>query len=163
MIGYISTKKIDEKYVGGLLIVDQAGIPLEFKYTEPVIPTQLQKILYGKSLETYLYVEVIGKNLLKKAENKCEFYFTDTPILVDCAENVFFITYHPSIVEEVQKISAEECVIPAQSGSIKVSAAKEIKQETLEKLVKMLEEIDVMEPFQRLQKALEYVCRSSAG
>lgn len=68
MIGYLSVKKIDEKHVGGLLVVDESGIPHEFKYTDPIIPNQLQKILYGKSLETYLHVEIISKSLLKKSK-----------------------------------------------------------------------------------------------
>ncbi len=163
MIGYISVKKIDEKYTGGLLVVDQAGIPLEFKYTEPIVPSQLQRILYGKSLESYLYIEVIGKNLLQKAENKCEIYFTDVPVLVDCWENVVFVSHHLSSSGKTERISPEECVITVPGGALRFTMSKEIPQELIDKFVKIAEETDVMEPFQRLQKALEYVCRSSAG
>ncbi len=163
MIGYVSARKIEEKYTGGLLVVDQAGIPLEFKYTEPIIPSQLQKILYGKSLESYLYIEVIGKNLLRKAENRCELYFTDVPILVDCSENVIFVSYHLSSSNQVQKISTEECVIPIPGGALRFTMSKEITQDMIEKLSAIVEEVDIMEPFQRLQKALEYVCKSSTG
>jgi len=60
VFGYLGIeKKSDETYVGGILISDYYGIPVEFKYTEPIKPTNLQKILYGKSIEKYLTVDVL--------------------------------------------------------------------------------------------------------
>ncbi len=163
MIGYLSVKKIDEKYVGGILVVDESGIPHEFKYTDPIVPTTLQKILYGKSLEGYLNTEVIAKSLLKKLDNKPEVVFTDNSVLIDAAENVFFAVASVSSTEQIEQPSPDECIIPTSIGAIRFTSAKEIPQDKLEKLKQIAEEIDLLEPFQRLQKALEYICRSSSS
>ncbi|MGJ8454943.1 hypothetical protein ACSFC1_06535 [Pseudothermotoga sp. U03pept] len=163
MIGYLSVRRIDEKYVGGILVVDESGIPHEFKYTDPIVPTTLQKILYGKSLEGYLNTEVIAKSLLKKLDNKPEVVFTDSSVLVDAAENVFFAVASVSSTGQIEQPSPDECIIPTSIGAIRFASAKEIPQDKLEKLKQIAEEIDLLEPFQRLQKALEYICRSSSS
>jgi len=163
VIGYLSVRRIDEKYVGGILVVDESGIPHEFKYTDPIVPTTLQKILYGKSLEGYLNTEVIAKSLLKKLDNKPEVVFTDSSVLVDAAENVFFAVASVSSTGQIEQPSPDECIIPTSIGAIRFASAKEIPQDKLEKLKQIAEEIDLLEPFQRLQKALEYICRSSSS
>jgi hypothetical protein len=149
-IGYVSVRKIEEKYVGAVLIVDEFGIPQEFKYTEPVSPTPLQKILYGKSLDLYLTVEIIAKSLLKNVEQKPEIFLTDNISLVESSDQVYYVSSHP----------ATECVISSQTESLKFIAKSNFSQDKVEKLKKIVEEFDVMEPFQRLAKALEFVCRS---
>ncbi len=163
MIGYLSVKKMDEKYVGGLLIIDESGIPHEFKYTDPITPTPLQRILYGKSLESYLNTEVIAKSLLKKVENRPEIVFTDTSILMDASENVFFVIPTVPSQEQIEQPSPDECIIPFGSGAVRISSNREISKEKLERFKQLVEEIDILEPFQRLQKALEYICKSSGS
>lgn len=160
-VGYISAKKIDEKYVGAVLIVDELGIPQEFKYTEPVSPTPLQKILYGKSLELYLTVEIIAKSLLKSVEQKPEIFLTDNISLVEASDQVYYVSpYSTSKLEQSQSLEPNECVIPLQNESLKFVSKSNLTQDKIEKLKKIVEEFDVMEPFQRLSKALEFVCRS---
>jgi len=145
-IGYVSVRKIEEKYVGAVLIVDEFGIPQEFKYTEPVSPTPLQKILYGKSLDLYLTVEIIAKSLLS---------------LVESSDQVYYVSSHPATKpEQDQDSEPNECVISSQTESLKFIAKSNFSQDKVEKLKKIVEEFDVMEPFQRLAKALEFVCRS---
>jgi len=56
--------------MGGVLIVDRLGIPLEFRHTEPVSPTKVQQVLYGKALERFLKSETLAKCLLNDLENK---------------------------------------------------------------------------------------------
>lgn len=65
-LAYFMAVKEGASYLGGLLVTDPSGIPLDFRYTEPITPTRLQTILYGKSLEPHLKEEVIQKTLLKE-------------------------------------------------------------------------------------------------
>jgi hypothetical protein len=65
-LAYFMAVKEGASYLGGLLVTDASGIPLDFRYTEPITPTRLQSILYGKSLEPHLKEEVIQKTLLKE-------------------------------------------------------------------------------------------------
>ena len=65
-LAYFVAMKEGGSYLGGLLLTDTAGIPLDFRYTEPITPTKLQSVLYGKALEPHLKEEVIQKTLLKE-------------------------------------------------------------------------------------------------
>lgn len=53
--------------VGGYLLLNLAGRPLEFHCTAPVKPNRAQQILYGPTLEPYLYGEQIGQALAAKS------------------------------------------------------------------------------------------------
>src|ERR1700674_2968908 len=52
--------------VGGYLILNSSGRPLEFHCTAPIKPNRAQQILFGPTLESYLYGEQIGQALLGK-------------------------------------------------------------------------------------------------
>ena len=51
---------------GGYLILNLAGRPLEFHCTAPIRANRAQEILYGPTLEPYLYGEQIGQNAVGK-------------------------------------------------------------------------------------------------
>ncbi len=53
---------------GGYLLLNPAGRPLEFHCTSPIKPNRAQQILYGPTLEAYLYGEQIGTALVRAAE-----------------------------------------------------------------------------------------------
>lgn len=70
-LGYIDIHRSGRgEYMGGVLITDRLGIPLEFRHTEPVSPTKVQQVLYGKALERFLKSETLAKCLLNDLENK---------------------------------------------------------------------------------------------
>jgi hypothetical protein len=53
---------------GGYLLLNLAGRPLEFHCTAPIKPNRAQQILYGPTLESFLYGEQIGGTLLEHAK-----------------------------------------------------------------------------------------------
>lgn len=62
---------------GGYLVLNRLGRPLEFHCTAPVKPSRAQQILYGATLEPYLYAEQIGRTLVASAKAEPEAVFTD--------------------------------------------------------------------------------------
>lgn len=50
---------------GGALVVDATTEPLEFRCTDGVRPTKLQRILWGARLDGYLATDLVGKPLIK--------------------------------------------------------------------------------------------------
>ncbi|MDR2641478.1 MAG: hypothetical protein LBC74_01660 [Planctomycetaceae bacterium] len=56
--------------IGGYLVLNQAGRPLEFHCTNPIKPSKTQEILFGIALEPYLYGEQIAKTLISKSKLK---------------------------------------------------------------------------------------------
>ncbi|MEA1949958.1 MAG: hypothetical protein U9N87_01120 [Planctomycetota bacterium] len=59
-----------EGLFGGYLALNFSGRPLEFHCTAPIKPNRAQEILYGPTLEPYLYGEQIGQTLLSKAASR---------------------------------------------------------------------------------------------
>ena len=53
---------------GGYLLLNFAARPIEFHCTAPVKPNRAQQILYGATLESFLYGEQIGVTLLEHSK-----------------------------------------------------------------------------------------------
>src|SRR3569623_1369678 len=67
---------------GGYLVLNSNGRPLEFHCTAPIKPNRAQEILYGPTLEPYLYGEQIGQTLIAKSQTQPTLVCTDlAPVL----------------------------------------------------------------------------------
>jgi hypothetical protein len=64
---------------GGYLLLNRNGRPLEFHCTAPLKPNRAQEILYGATLESYLYGEAIGATLTAKSSAPIDFLCVDVP------------------------------------------------------------------------------------
>ncbi len=70
MIGYLAvTAQEPLGYLGGVLVADEYGLPVEFRHTLPVRPTKLQRALYGSALDRYLRSVVITQRLVAGLEH----------------------------------------------------------------------------------------------
>jgi hypothetical protein len=54
----------DGAYLGALMVSDHTGLPLDFRYTDPITPTRLQRALYGGVLDRVLRTEVVARTLI---------------------------------------------------------------------------------------------------
>jgi hypothetical protein len=73
---------------GGYLLLNFGGRPLEFHCTAPVKPNRAQEILFGPTLEPYLYGEQIGQTLVNKAEAKPLVVCTDAAPMLAVREHI---------------------------------------------------------------------------
>ena len=65
LFGYVVCLTMaDGAFVGGALVTDAAGLPVEFRHTEPVVPSRIQRVLYGRVLEAYMHNDVVVGLLL---------------------------------------------------------------------------------------------------
>jgi len=70
VIGYLAvTAQEPLGYLGGVLVADEYGLPVEFRHTLPVRPTKLQRALYGSALDRYLRSVVITQRLVAGLEH----------------------------------------------------------------------------------------------
>jgi hypothetical protein len=95
---------------GGYLVLNLAGRPLEFHCTAPVKPNRAQQILYGPTLESFLYGEQIGSTLLGHAKTIPWVVCTDREPVLSLAELVDLpvaLVLPPSELQEVAAASAE--------------------------------------------------------
>ncbi len=82
--GYVLSLSVAEDvFMGGAMVTDAHGLPLEFRYTEPVRATKLQRILYGDVLEKYIHGDVIAGNLIERLEQKPDLFLVSEPALLD--------------------------------------------------------------------------------
>lgn len=65
-IGFLSILEEEDGYLGGYLVTNNWGRPLEFRLSTAVKPNPVQKILYADTLKPYLFADLIGKTLVEK-------------------------------------------------------------------------------------------------
>ena len=53
---------------GGYLVLNKAGRPLEFHCTMPLSPDRIQQILYGDTLQPFIYGERIAQTLIQRSK-----------------------------------------------------------------------------------------------
>jgi hypothetical protein len=82
-LGFLTILHEQAGYVGGYLVTNPWGRPLEFRLSSAVQPNKVQQILYGPTLEPYLCSDLIGKKLIEKAATNVQYVFTDHPAALD--------------------------------------------------------------------------------
>lgn len=70
-------------YVGALLVTDGAGLPADFRYTDPITPTRLQRVLYGGVLDRNLRLDVVARTLLDATDQRPGLLLVDDRQLLD--------------------------------------------------------------------------------
>ena len=78
-LGFLAVLQEPTGWLGGYLVTNGWGRPLEFRLTTAVQPNRVQTALYGPTLVEYLCADVIGKTLVEKTGTKPDLIVTDTP------------------------------------------------------------------------------------
>lgn len=82
-LGFLSVVQEPGGYVGGYLVTNPWGRPLEFRLSSAVQPNRVQQILYGDTLAPYICGELIGKTLIEKTATPASLIVTDNPLALD--------------------------------------------------------------------------------
>jgi hypothetical protein len=155
-LAFISLTEIDKDiFRGGILITDLRGKPLEFRCTSAIQPNNVQKTLYGSTLQPHMSVELVGLPLLKSE-------FLDMRISV--AQPVLLLSRQGvtlTVAESGQLKTVRE-LINSPSGKfepIVVTSHWEYGADLriTQQLRTLCTSIDLMEPFDRIQHAIKFV------
>jgi hypothetical protein len=161
---------MDEKHIGAILVTNQIGVPLEFKYTEPVTATKLHKILYGSSLERYLHEVVIRDRLSKEVRSSPEYYispYEEREHLINIAgrESIAMQRFNSMPGEAsgpFTRIRDREAIVELEDGCMLRLAFSTADEAVQHRIVTWLQEIgqtmDVLEPMERVTSALMTLC-----
>lgn len=87
-LGFLRIVATDAGYVGGMLVTNRLGRPLEFQCTTPVKANRTQEILYGPTLKPFLFSELIGVTLIDRLQVKPHLVLIDQESLLDLREHV---------------------------------------------------------------------------
>jgi len=159
-------------YLGAVLITDFKGFPLEFRYTDPIVPTKVQQILYGKGLEKYLKTDVILNSIINAVSSKIDVLIVqDEAILQHKIEDMPIIrlstTKTPPLSEagEYKEVKQHEYLLQTSiaKNPVRIQFNKEFNYEAnFDNLIEQLTEvgtfIDIDEPLERVNKSLEAIC-----
>ena len=88
-LGFLTAIEVPERgFVGGLLVTNHFGRPLEFQCTAPLKPNRAQEILYGPTLVPYVLGDLIGRTLIEKVGVKPHLVLTERNDLLPMRELV---------------------------------------------------------------------------
>lgn len=87
-LGFLSVFQEPSGFVGGYLVTNPWGRPLEFRLSSAVQPNKVQQILYGDTLHAYLCGEVIGKTLIDKTATRAQLVLVDNPMTLELRARV---------------------------------------------------------------------------
>ena len=82
-LGFLTIVHEANGYLGGYLITNLWGRPVEFRLSSAVQPNRIQQILYGGTLQSYICADLIGKALVEKVSTAAQWIFTDCQAVLD--------------------------------------------------------------------------------
>ncbi len=82
-LGFLTVLREANGFVGGYLVTNVWGRPLEFRLSTAVQPNRVQQILYGSTLLPYVCAEVIGKALVDKTVTAVQAILTDREAVLE--------------------------------------------------------------------------------
>src|SRR5437868_14632776 len=77
-LGFLTVLHEAGGFLGGYLVTNLWGRPLEFRLSTAVQPNKVQQILYGPTLGVYLAADLIGKTLVEKTATPVRLVLTDS-------------------------------------------------------------------------------------
>jgi hypothetical protein len=170
-VGYFCHHRIDEKHLGAILVTNQIGVPLEFKYTEPVVATKLHKILYGSVLDKYLHETVIRDRLGREVRTSPNYFITsfeEKDFLGSMADREMMAVQKYAmppgeLSSPFNRIRDREAIIKLEEEPIFLRLAFSTADEGIQlTMTSWLQEIartmDVLEPLDRIRTALTSIC-----
>ena len=109
-LGFITVVETPEiGFSGGLLIVNTLGRPIEFHCTAAVKINRAQKILYGRTYQSFLFCDQIAASLLEHTRTQPQAYVTDCVELMPLTESVespvLLLPNHPDTITEREDLS----------------------------------------------------------
>lgn len=180
-LGYLLINMpLPNTYIGGAMVTDGRGLPVEFRYTEPIQPTKIQQILYGQVLSSYIKREIILETLLKSLDAPFSHLLVEDDSLLDYCGKGFTVirigeTKSSKIGDmgAVQELSPTELLLQVtregsplrlqvpESAQTTPEAGAVATKTVFDQLVQAGQTMDIYEPLKRIEKALETICQEA--
>jgi hypothetical protein len=155
---------------GGILVTDTKTKPLEFRVTAPVRPQKLQKILHGELLDEHICVELMALPLLNAIQQRPSLIIVRDSLLLEINSKQEVPTI--LILKENEPLfkkgaSTQQLNLP-DSGHppVKICTSGQFEpkmREIAQQLESMYVNRNLIEPFDRIEKACEDVHSRKVG
>jgi hypothetical protein len=162
-LGFLRVAATERGFVGGLLVTDHRGRPLEFQCTTPVQPNRTQQILYGPTLEPFIYSELIGKTLFERTAVKPQLLIVQQESLLDLRRQVEVPVACLVLSPPEQRPLPDQTLHDIGRHQAQVHGDFPQDADSLAALLKKIPaDADMMEPLDRVQDALKETLRAGA-
>jgi hypothetical protein len=166
------SKDEDTVVRGGILVTDGRGKPLEFRCTSPVRPTSLQKLLYGKTLIPHIAIELMALPLMKALRERPVGLFVRDFSVVELRRKidlpVIQLRRQGEALGATGDTAEKPLVVESPSGRYQAVVATphwEFRADldsVRDSLARTFATIDILEPFDRIMKALDEIEKQKA-
>ena len=150
--------------IGGYLILNALGRPLEFHCTAPIKPNRAQEILYGPTLQPFIYGEQIGQTLVRATQLKVPMVLTDLALVLATAELVKepIVLLMPDGAGGAAPARGQTILEAAGRRMALASGRQSDRDAVLAATAKLGESFDWAEPFGRIRDAIGEAQRAAA-
>jgi hypothetical protein len=155
-LGFLTVLQEPSGYLGGYLVTNLWGRPLEFRLTSAVQPNRVQQILYGDTLLPYVCADLIGRTLVEKAAVPVHLILTDREAVLDLRLKIDVPVVLIARAEQGSSFG-NSVVSPATArrGPVLCHPNYPADAAAVRELVSRVEgAIDLAEPFARIREAV---------
>jgi hypothetical protein len=153
-LGFLTVLQEASGQLGGYLVTNRWGRPLEFRLSTAVQPNRVHQILYGPTLDSYICGDLIGKTLVDKTTTPVNVIITDRQAALDLRLKVEVpVVWLASEDDAGQAVP----VLPAAEGRGPILCHPQFAQDVMAVrpfLEKVDEALDLVEPFGRIREAI---------
>ena len=159
-LGFLTILHEPSGYVGGYLVTNGWGRPLEFRLSTAVQPNRVQQILYGGTLQSYICADLIGKTLVDKTTSTAQLIVTDHEPVLDlrlCLQVPVVWLARPDDPLAAAMLSDATCVRSASRGRGPLLCHPRFRDDApaVRRLLDHLDpSFDLAEPFGRIREAI---------
>jgi hypothetical protein len=143
-LGFLTIVHEPAGYLGGYLVTNQWGRPLEFRLSTAVLPNRVQQILYGDTLQPYICAELIGRTLIDKTITQAHIILTDRETILPLRQ-----------LRDTPVGCIDESMAPERGPLLQIHPQFPQDQTKLKDLEERLGDgFDLTEPFARIREAI---------
>jgi hypothetical protein len=139
-LGFLTILREGTGFLGGYLVTNLWGRPMEFRLSSAVQPNRIQQILYGQSLENYISADLIAKTLVEKSTCPAQILLTDNQAVLDLRLSLDLPVALVNVTDPAQPL------VPHAHFAGDANA--------LRKLLDTIGNFDFAEPFNRIREAV---------
>ncbi|RMA93211.1 hypothetical protein [Hydrogenothermus marinus] len=162
-IAFIDFKELNNTVKAGILLTDEHTKPIEFRTTTNINIDELQRILYGESLKEVLYKERFAVDLANSLKEDFDILLTKEKNILSIRKEIgkpvgYIRKFDP--FKALDKHSHKIVNLAGKFEPLVLTISKEDEKNLYifsKNLQKIYKNFNLLEPFERVKKALEYL------
>jgi hypothetical protein len=156
-LGFLTVFAEGPGFLGGYLVTNSWGRPLEFRLSTAVQPNKVQQILYGHTLTEYVCADLIGKTLVEKTATPVHLLVTDSPNVLPIRSRLSLPAVAVVPDDELPPPDSPLMMFthPRASASLALESKWAADEAQVRAILDQLDAaLDLAEPFARIREAM---------